>query len=155
MHSVLQGFPPDNNLGFRGRGAAFCDAVSESQQNSIEIESCSVRHAFLNRRASWLCCTHYEVLIFCLWITALHPLPNSKSDWVWNGRLARGWYRKVLTLKTSIMFPPSVSIVLFPLGGMFKAMPERRIYLDTNSEHSGSCLGLFICLCLLLKRQVL
>lgn len=42
MHSVLQGFPPDNNLGFWGRGASFHDADSESQQNSTEIESWSL-----------------------------------------------------------------------------------------------------------------
>lgn len=50
----------------------------------------------------------------------------------------------MLALKTSVMFLPSLSIVIFPLaGGMFKAVPERRIYLGANFEYSGSCLGLF------------
>lgn len=152
MHSVLQ----ITAWGLVGRRVSFCH-VSESQQNSSETESWSVRHAFLNsRRASWICCTLYEISISCLWITAFHPIPNSKSDWIWNGRLARGWHRKVLTLKNSVMFPVSVSVVLVPLGGgLFHVVPERRIYLGANSEHSGSCLGLFMCLCLLFKRQVL
>lgn len=42
MHSVLQGFPPDNNLGFGDRRASFCDAVGESQQNSRETERSSL-----------------------------------------------------------------------------------------------------------------
>ena len=89
--------------------------------------------------------------VSCLCIAAFHPLPNCKSDGVWTGRLARGWYRKVLTLKNLAVFPPSVSV-----GGVkFKVMCERRIYLGANSEHSGSCLDLCICLCVLLKRQVL
>lgn len=60
----------------------------------------------------------------------------------------------MLALKTSVMFPPSLSVIIFPLAdGMFKAMLKIRIFLGTDFEYSGSCLGLFVCLCLLLKKQ--
>lgn len=54
------------------------------------------------------------------------------------------------------MFPPSLSIVIFPLaGGMFKAVPKRRIYLGTNFEYPGSCLGLLVCLSPLKKAGII